>query len=565
MAKNSVSDWDTTAGNNTDIGGININEGCLAANINNALRELMAQVATYGITGSFATRAALVTWAGSNTLSDGECVLADGLVYKGSTGATDITDLSGIVPVAPVYPNHFADNTTPGTTDMTAAIEAAQAYTSRVKFRPETYGVSSLKPDDNQQWEGIYGLTKIKTLASAGSTVSAVSRNADGLEGELTNFSARGIIFDASNKEVAFLTFGFSNIWFELCDFINGGTYGFGSQARPGYTDGGTFTGTETNDGIYFNACRFLNNGSDGNWDGIDVKYATRGRMSNCVADNNTDAGINLRGEWEIANCSAYNNTNDNYRLQATDLTASNPSRFTVANLLGDTTTGSVGSSANFRVAANATNNTYIQATGLHIVDGSDDGILVSGAVYGSISGRVAGHVTANIDDSAATGSVDWQVTNGTNGDAGWIGLGIVPVRALHINVGTDNEAARFESSDAFCLAEFKDSGGTVQVGVNDADFIVRINSNDIWQYDTSGNRHIFGTDAGTEHFRTETEHADFSVPVKVPSYTVAGVPTASTAGAGATIYVSDETGGATLAFSDGTNWRRVTDRAVIS
>ena len=53
--------------------------------------------------------------------------------------------------------------------------------------------------------------------------------------------------------------------------------------------------------------------------------------------------------------------------------------------------------------------------------------------------------------------------------------------------------------------------------------------------------------------------------PVKPKSYTVAGVPSASTAGAGATIYVSNESGGAVPAFSDGTNWRRVTDRAVIS
>ncbi len=30
-------------------------------------------------------------------------------------------------------------------------------------------------------------------------------------------------------------------------------------------------------------------------------------------------------------------------------------------------------------------------------------------------------------------------------------------------------------------------------------------------------------------------------------------------------IYVTDETGGAVPAFSDGTNWRRVTDRAVVS
>lgn len=52
---------------------------------------------------------------------------------------------------------------------------------------------------------------------------------------------------------------------------------------------------------------------------------------------------------------------------------------------------------------------------------------------------------------------------------------------------------------------------------------------------------------------------------VKVSSFTVAGLPSASTYGAGAVIYVSNEAGGATIAFSDGTNWRRVIDRAVVA
>ena len=47
-------------------------------------------------------------------------------------------------------------------------------------------------------------------------------------------------------------------------------------------------------------------------------------------------------------------------------------------------------------------------------------------------------------------------------------------------------------------------------------------------------------------------------------SYTVAGLPTASL-WTGGICYCSDETGGATLVFSDGTNWRRVQDRAIAS
>ena len=45
---------------------------------------------------------------------------------------------------------------------------------------------------------------------------------------------------------------------------------------------------------------------------------------------------------------------------------------------------------------------------------------------------------------------------------------------------------------------------------------------------------------------------------IKVPTYTVASAPSASTAGAGTIIYVSNGAqGSAILAFSDGTNWKR--------
>lgn len=52
--------------------------------------------------------------------------------------------------------------------------------------------------------------------------------------------------------------------------------------------------------------------------------------------------------------------------------------------------------------------------------------------------------------------------------------------------------------------------------------------------------------------------------PVILKSYAVANVPAAAE-WEGSIIYVSDETGGATVAFSDGTDWRRLQDRAVIS
>ena len=44
MAKNKVSEFSTTPANNTDIGGIDIAEGCAPSGINNAIRELMSQI-----------------------------------------------------------------------------------------------------------------------------------------------------------------------------------------------------------------------------------------------------------------------------------------------------------------------------------------------------------------------------------------------------------------------------------------------------------------------------------------------------------------------------------------
>lgn len=78
-------------------------------------------------------------------------------------------------------------------------------------------------------------------------------------------------------------------------------------------------------------------------------------------------------------------------------------------------------------------------------------------------------------------------------------------------------------------------------------------------------------TIVGQNTYATSTTDSDTAVTklikindgvVKLSSFTVAGVPAQV---AGGLIYVSNETGGATIAFSDGTNWRRVQDRVVVS
>jgi hypothetical protein len=77
------------------------------------------------------TRADFVTYVAGFAVPNGTVLHAGNLEYVSSTGSTAISDLPGWTPGRVVTPNHWKDNTTPGTTDMTAAINAACAYSSR--------------------------------------------------------------------------------------------------------------------------------------------------------------------------------------------------------------------------------------------------------------------------------------------------------------------------------------------------------------------------------------------------------------------------------------------------
>jgi len=95
MPKTKIQDWDTTAANNTDLNSINIDEGWAPANINNALREMMAQWATALIgaddgvvTGTAGANGSLVAWN-----ADGDAVQAGTIVGTYDFSGATVTDL----------------------------------------------------------------------------------------------------------------------------------------------------------------------------------------------------------------------------------------------------------------------------------------------------------------------------------------------------------------------------------------------------------------------------------------------------------------------------------------
>jgi hypothetical protein len=83
MAKTKISEYSSTAADNTDISNINIAEGCSPANLNNAVRSLMAQLKDQqaGTSGDGFTVAGTLT-------SSGTLAVTGGVTLDGSAGTS---------------------------------------------------------------------------------------------------------------------------------------------------------------------------------------------------------------------------------------------------------------------------------------------------------------------------------------------------------------------------------------------------------------------------------------------------------------------------------------------
>ena len=178
-----------------------------------------------------------------------------------------------------------------------------------------------------------------------------------------------------------------------------------------------------------------------------------------------------------------------------------------------------------------------------------------------------------------------------------WSGTAWLPTVGLHgrvaqlgINGAADTTNRLAVKSDAVLLSHDDVTPGTGDIRLNLKKASAAATASLVYQTGTSGRAEL-GTagddklhlkvsadgsawavalvvDPATAHVgigtSTPAVHLDVDGPIRTKAYTVAGVPSAAV-GAGQLIHISDESGGATLAFSDGTDWRRVSDLAVIS
>jgi hypothetical protein len=153
---------------------------------------------------------------------------------------------------------------------------------------------------------------------------------------------------------------------------------------------------------------------------------------------------------------------------------------------------------------------------------------------------------------------------------ASWTGAATQNAALLGINTTADATNKLAVASSAVL---FNHAGSGVQVKLN------KNASGDtagfLFQTGFSGRAEIGCLGNDDFAFKTSPDGSAFNIGLtlvaaakgvpKVPTFTVALLPSAATAGAGALAYAGDASGGAILAFSDGTSWLRCDTRAVVS
>ncbi len=153
---------------------------------------------------------------------------------------------------------------------------------------------------------------------------------------------------------------------------------------------------------------------------------------------------------------------------------------------------------------------------------------------------------------------------------ASWTGAATQNASLLGINTSADATNKLAVASSAVL---FNHIGNSVQVKLNKN--ASGDNASFLFQNGFSGRAEIGCLGDDNFVFKTSPDGSAFNTGLtlvaaangvpRVPSFTVAGLPSASTAGAGALVFVSNASGGAVLAFSNGTDWKRCDTSVTVS
>jgi|GEM_PF-1646471 len=155
-----------------------------------------------------------------------------------------------------------------------------------------------------------------------------------------------------------------------------------------------------------------------------------------------------------------------------------------------------------------------------------------------------------------------------TNGN---VGLGKSPAQALDI-LKTAPGITRIAVTNNSKTANL-DSSIDIKAGNNkylsflqyNAATAYMVSNSSVMYYQLTGSNpvHRFYL-GGFEVIQMAKEKISMNAPARLPNISVSALPSPATSGSGALIYIPDENTGGSVAYSDGTNWRRCSDKSIV-
>jgi len=185
MAKTKISEYSATPASNTDISNINIAEGCSPANVNNAIRSLMAQIKDLQAGTSGDTIPVTAGGTGSATASDARTAL--GLVIGTNVQAYDVNTVFDDVSATFTAANSFtAKQTFTGSSSVISskfvnAVEgitvSATAATGTINYDATTQSILYYTSNASANWTVNFRAssgTSLNTAMSTGESITVV-------------------------------------------------------------------------------------------------------------------------------------------------------------------------------------------------------------------------------------------------------------------------------------------------------------------------------------------------------------------------------------------------------
>jgi hypothetical protein len=187
MAKNKISEFSSIPANNTDIGGINIAEGCAPSGINNAIRELMAQL-----------KDQQAGTDGDGFIVGGAFTSSGGAVFSGTVAISGATTISAAVVMSSTVSMN-GNNNIGNTTSSTILSGTVTQTTSSKLYLDDSVTTSAAPPLswDGDTDTGVYR-PAANTMALVTAGVDRIRVNSSGVvivgSGEATTSVAGNIL-----------------------------------------------------------------------------------------------------------------------------------------------------------------------------------------------------------------------------------------------------------------------------------------------------------------------------------------------------------------------------------